>query len=252
MKADDDRSSLPVLPALPAGARRDLACVLESDLGFDPELALARFQSTLVAGRRSAAVLRPPRRMARTLLLAAALLTLISVAVALAGRFGGNRVDEPLGAVNGANHLPAGPVTRQPGAEQGFVAVQSPAPRSPAIEQEALALEQSQRPARGKPSLVGSARPSQGTSSSLEAETQHLAQLRKVASTDPARALVLCDEGDRAFRAGVFGVEREAIRIIALDQTGRRAQAATRAAQFLERYPRGPLAQRLQAIANAP
>lgn len=249
MKADDDRSSLPVLPA---GARRDLARVLESDFGFDPELALARFQSKLVDDRRLTAVLRPHRRMARTLLLAAALLTLISVAAALAGRFGATRIDEPLGAANGADHGPAGPVTRRSGAEPGFVAVQSPAPRSPAVEHQASALEPSQRPAHGKPSLVGSARPTQGTSSSLEAETHQLAQLRKVASTDPAGALVLCDEGDRAFKAGVFGVEREAIRIIALDQTGRRAQAASRATQFLERYPRGPLAQRLQAIAKAP
>ena len=249
MKPHDEDGSL---PQLPAAARRDISRVLESDLGFDREGALARFQSALSAGGVRAADLPPPRRVARTLLLAAAILTLISAVVALT-RLGPSRSAPASLPVHDAREARG---SAAPSAAEGQSARDPSANQQHEMPAETPRRDEPARPATlgpdapASPRVGTSARPLASGPSSLEAETNHLVELRKVATSDPSRALTLCDEGDRRFNTGVFGVEREAIRIIALAELGRDAQAAARAKRFLERYPRGPLAQRLRAIAD--
>src|SRR6185436_6341045 len=84
-----------------------------------------------------------------------------------------------------------------------------------------------------KPVLTDEARDRQ-----LAAETAQLAELRRVASSDPRRALTLADEGAHQFPNGFFSQEREAIAITSLLRLGRDADARARAERFLARYPR--------------
>jgi hypothetical protein len=81
----------------------------------------------------------------------------------------------------------------------------------------------------------------------LMAETQDIANLRSVARSDPARALVLAQEGARKFPQGFFSQEREAIAIRSLVNMGRTSEARARAERFLTAYPRGPAAESIRA-----
>jgi hypothetical protein len=81
----------------------------------------------------------------------------------------------------------------------------------------------------------------------LMMETQDIARLRSVARTDPARALVLAQDGARKFPQGFFSQEREAIAIRSLVDLGRTTEARARAERFLAAYPRGPAAESIRA-----
>jgi hypothetical protein len=81
----------------------------------------------------------------------------------------------------------------------------------------------------------------------LMLETQDIARLRSVARMDPARALVLAQEGARKYPQGFFSQEREAIAIRSLVSLGRTAEARSRAERFLAAYPRGPAAESIRA-----
>jgi hypothetical protein len=84
----------------------------------------------------------------------------------------------------------------------------------------------------------------------LRRELAHLARLRSLGDRAPAEALRLADEGQRAFRGGMFEEEREAIAVLSLAALGREAAARARARTFLVRHPRGPFATRVRAIAD--
>jgi hypothetical protein len=81
----------------------------------------------------------------------------------------------------------------------------------------------------------------------LMLETQDIARLRSVARSDPARALVLAQDGARKFPQGFFSQEREAIAIRSLVNLGRTTEARARAERFLAAYPRGPAAESIRA-----
>ncbi len=81
----------------------------------------------------------------------------------------------------------------------------------------------------------------------LMLETQDIARLRSVARSEPARALVLAQEGARKFPQGFFSQEREAIAIRSLVNLGRTSEARVRAERFLAAYPRGPAAESIRA-----
>jgi hypothetical protein len=66
---------------------------------------------------------------------------------------------------------------------------------------------------------------------------------------DAAGALAQLGRIDERFPGGVLGQEREALAIEALARSGRRAEAAARAAAFLEAHPQSMLAGRVQPFA---
>ena len=66
-----------------------------------------------------------------------------------------------------------------------------------------------------------------------------------LANGDPGAAIRLADEHARRFPAGVFGLERDVIRIDALSRAGRAAEATARAREFLEQHPHAPQARRI-------
>jgi hypothetical protein len=97
-------------------------------------------------------------------------------------------------------------------------------------------------PALSKKSAIGD----ESRDRLLAAETTQLAELRRLAQTDPRRAVILADEGARQYPNGFFSQEREAIAITSLLRLGREADARGRAERFLVRYPRGPAAEKIR------
>jgi hypothetical protein len=102
----------------------------------------------------------------------------------------------------------------------------------------------------GPPAPRHPARAASDPDARLRRELAHLAKLRSTAERDPAAALRLADQGQRAFKGGMFEEEREAIAVFSLGALGRDAAARARARTFLARYPRGPFATRVRAIAD--
>jgi hypothetical protein len=64
------------------------------------------------------------------------------------------------------------------------------------------------------------------------------------------RALVLLRRYDASYPAGAFRPEALALRIEALSQDGRRAEAQALAREFLTRYPQSPVADRVARVAG--
>jgi hypothetical protein len=85
----------------------------------------------------------------------------------------------------------------------------------------------------------------------LREESQQVGEARDALRRgDAAGALGLLEQIRARFPAGVLGQEREALSIEALARSGRRADAAARAAAFLQAYPQSPLAARVQTFAQ--
>lgn len=85
----------------------------------------------------------------------------------------------------------------------------------------------------------------------LREETLHLARVRAALERSPAEALRLAREGQRRFTDGVFGEERQALIVMALDRSGQHERARRAARAFIERYPNGPLTARVRAISES-
>jgi hypothetical protein len=84
----------------------------------------------------------------------------------------------------------------------------------------------------------------------LAEEVQHLAEVRRLAASNPAAAAKLADEGHRRFRAGMLYQEREAVAISALARAGQSAAARARGERFLERFPKSPFAEQIRTIVH--
>lgn len=110
-----------------------------------------------------------------------------------------------------------------------------PAPASPpapvARSLRPSATAQVNPPASSSPSVVDP----------LE-ETRHLGALRRVAASDPEKALSMVADGNGRFAGGSFREERDAIAVDALARLGRGAEAKRAAETFLTTYPASPLA----------
>jgi hypothetical protein len=83
------------------------------------------------------------------------------------------------------------------------------------------------------------------TGPSIDEETQELARLRAIATSDPGRAVSLADAQHARFSRGIFFQEREAIAILALQRLGRADEANARAKRFAARFPESPFVEAL-------
>jgi len=101
------------------------------------------------------------------------------------------------------------------------------------------------------PSPRSAARGSPSGANDVQREIAQLAELRRLVSRDPARALVLANAGQREFPQGLFMQEREAHAVLALEALGRHAEATRRGRRFLARWPEGPQAVRVQRVVEA-
>jgi hypothetical protein len=87
---------------------------------------------------------------------------------------------------------------------------------------------------------------------SLQAETELLREVNAaIGRGDGKGALTLLGSYDRRFKSGLLREERSAASVLALCLAGRREQARTQAARFVDRYPRSPLIARLQTSCAA-
>jgi len=108
------------------------------------------------------------------------------------------------------------------------------------------------RPTRVRPHTRAAAAPPAAAPSPaarLGEETTLIRDARQaLRGGDAARALHLLEACRRQFPAGVLQQERERLTIEALVKAGRSAEASTRAAQFLRRYPDSPHAGDIRAL----
>ena len=81
-------------------------------------------------------------------------------------------------------------------------------------------------------------------------ETRHLGALRRVAASDPRKALSMVADGNQRFAGGSFREERDAIAVDALARLGHDAEAKRAAATFLTTYPTSPLAPSVRRAAG--
>ncbi len=90
--------------------------------------------------------------------------------------------------------------------------------------------------------------PEEDTDERLRAEIGQLAQIRSRLETAPSEALALAREGQRRFEGGMFGEERAALVVFALDRLGRRTEAEREARRFVATHPVGPFTSRVRAV----
>ena len=85
-----------------------------------------------------------------------------------------------------------------------------------------------------------------------ENETQLLQRAQQSLPRDPAAALAAAEEHRLRFQGGVLAQEREVIAISALGALGRKAEAQSRAARFVESYPRSAHRPGIEALVAGP
>ena len=90
--------------------------------------------------------------------------------------------------------------------------------------------------------------PPSAPQASWRAEMLQLERARSLLRSDPAAALGAARAGQRAFPTGLYGEERDAIEIQALDALGRVSEVHAHAERFLARHPRGPFSESVRAL----
>jgi ferric-dicitrate binding protein FerR (iron transport regulator) len=94
-------------------------------------------------------------------------------------------------------------------------------------------------------------RPLEGASA-LRSEVEDTEAIRAAVSTDPARALELIRRARLAHPRPVLSEERDAFEVLALHATGRRVEAAQKAASVLRRSPTSPFSARVRSVLAHP
>lgn len=79
--------------------------------------------------------------------------------------------------------------------------------------------------------------PSEATGTRSPSEAELLSQARSVLTSRPEKALSLLSTHARLYPAGVLAEERELLKVRALKETGRNAEAQRQAEQFRESHP---------------
>lgn len=118
---------------------------------------------------------------------------------------------------------------------------------APSPEESALASAPVSATAPKTSALATGARPSASASASAPArsELEILREAHAASKSDPARALALVEEHRASYPKSAMGQEREMIRIIALFNQGKRAEARALADAFKRAHPGSAYAKRL-------
>ncbi|MEJ7601708.1 MAG: hypothetical protein WKG01_27650 [Kofleriaceae bacterium] len=119
--------------------------------------------------------------------------------------------------------------------------IEAPVEPAPAIEPPAPPVPAPTVPAPTVPAPIDARR--------LAAEVAVLDRARAaLKGRDPAAALTVLDEHRREFAEGALVAEAEVVRLEALIQAGRKADARDQARSFLERFPSSPLVRRVRSL----
>jgi hypothetical protein len=244
-------------PSMPDLLREDLAEAANQPLPpVDMAVGLASLQASIRAGSVAAA--------------SGSGATVKAAALAHGSWWGGALIGLGAGLVGAAAIWLAPPLTRSPPPPDpprievaAPLPIAAPAPPIPepstasAALPSALAPLPSARPALPAPSPSASSPSSpsnpeaSASASPADGPAEELALLVRIkqkASSDPAVALALVDEGHRRFPRGSFYQERESIAVLALAQLGRATEARARAKLFLDAHPQSPYAERLRGL----
>jgi hypothetical protein len=142
-------------------------------------------------------------------------------------------------------------------APTAIAAAPAPAPAAPSAvpssEPSAERRADPRSPSAAPPSsasAVPTAEPAVERETLLREESRLVGEARDALRSGNAEgALAKLEQLRARFPGGVLTQEREALAIEALARSGRRGEAAARAAAFLQAYPTSPLASRVQAFA---
>jgi hypothetical protein len=165
----------------------------------------------------------------------------------------------PVAGVSGAPaRALSGPSTVKSGASVAPVPVISAAPAADPLVAEApaqasarAASDSLESPSRLGSDTTGAPAPRAGIDP-LEAESRSMAEVqRALRDGRPALALSVLEAEERARPAGALAEERAAARIFALCALERRTDAERAASEFLRRFPRSPLAERVRTSCGA-
>jgi hypothetical protein len=194
---------------------------------FDLEAGLARFRSAMAAPMAPAPP-RIPKHVAWSLGAAGAAGLLVVAALALRG--------------------PKSTPHPEPAAAPSPSAVATvAAPAQSAVEIELDEAVDGASRAHPQPAAVPTS-----TDDLIRREVQHLAEVKRALSSNPAEALRLAEQGHKDFARGMLYQEREAAAVRALVRLGRGAEARARAARFVKRFPRSPYAEQLARETGLP
>jgi hypothetical protein len=148
---------------------------------------------------------------------------------------------------------PAARVVRPPVRPPAAVSAPSPAPRAQIGANDGASSAPVERPAatitpRPRRARVPDTPPLQQTAAAPEPELVLLQRAHSSLERDAAAALVLVEEHERAYAAGVFAQERELLAVEALVALGRKQAAIDRAERFVQNYPESPHGPRMHAF----
>jgi len=117
----------------------------------------------------------------------------------------------------------------------------------------ALQASQVAAPMRERREPVDRKQPVPSDTSTLAAETALLQRAQTaLAAGDPGAALARIDEHRESFADGVLARERDALRVTALCDAGRREDSRAAAAAFVRRHPASMLTERVQGTCVTP
>lgn len=254
-------------PSIPAEVRSALAEDEAYVRSFDVDAGLARLSATLEAAPTAAAA-------TSTAWLKVLLISMGIGVAALAVRFA--LVDEPSSAVSSTSPGVATPSSEiEPPTEVTPPTTEThDAPLVPPAEAPAPPQAEAQTPngreplratvstarrstPRARPEADPNAREHPATTatdpSPLDAQTLRMevvlvAAARRALESSPDRALAIVRRADRDIPSGTLVEERRAIEVLALNALGRTDEARVAASEFLRRYPRSGLANRVREV----
>ena len=247
-------------PAIDGLLRRDLELArAHAPVTYDASAGLARFERALASGVSAGASANAS--VATT----GRVLGWIVGAAVLVGGVGGATWVMSQADVDQRVVANASPLTEEVRSEDAAVVGSASSSRGATIGARATVAEDRLEPEAedagspdsgevgGDSRAAASANPPRPSSKSSDAalpafstEAEAINAARKALTSDPARALSLIEAAAREFPDGALVQEREGYAILALLALGRRAEAEERAADYLERWPMGPLSRRVR------
>jgi hypothetical protein len=252
-------------PTAPPGLKEDLRAASEiAPQSYDGERGLDRLRTALMAGTAGAAAATSATASAG----AKAGLAWTALALAAAAGMGGalylavgSPAPGPAPEEPGQEQAPASAVpAAQEASEPPAVEPTAPEPAAAPVAEATPAVEEAPSPPTRRTHRApepGSMVETPGATAEpvaddpdeqLRAEIGQLARIRSQLESDPAQALALAREGQRRFAGGMFGEERAALVVFALDRLDRRAEAERQARRFIAAHPVGPFTSRVRAV----
>jgi hypothetical protein len=238
-------------PATPKAQKRLLRNEAMLDVGYDVEQGLSRFRQAIESGSMPAARSRSKAAAVVWKTVRGAALSSVWLWIALpaaaTGLWAAARATATRQDVNATLQHAGSVQPPRAAAPRAALTPRSAEPIPRSVSEAAPTVPSAAAPEPTEPAAGPGRKPGlESRDSQLLAETEHMAELRRLAAADPARALTRAEQGAQKFPRGFFAQEREAISITLLLRVGRSQEARVRGERFLARYPQGPAAEQIR------